>query len=114
MKKIKINFLIAIVILSAFLIFAACSGESTLPDGAYKFEKSQGSPFDVPKLGVKFEVNGNIITVELTEELVFKYEHIIKGNEITLTDENGDEVVLAFKKDNNSYTIDKTTYSKKD
>ena len=115
MRKIISILLAAIIIASAPFLFAACSGQSTLPNGTYKFESSSGNPFnpgEFMSLGTSFSVSGNSISASLTEDIVFSYEYTINNKKITLTDENGDEIVLSFeKKNNNSYLIGETTYT---
>jgi uncharacterized lipoprotein YehR (DUF1307 family) len=110
MRKISTVTLIAIVIVTV----VACSGQSTLPDGSYSFALQQeGNPFALPPLGLSFEVKGNVITAVFTETVSHTYEYIISGNEITLTDINGGETVLEFRKNNNtSYNIGGTNYDR--
>jgi hypothetical protein len=110
MRKISIITLVAIVILTV----AACSGQSSLPDGNYSFAlRQEGNPFTLPPLGVSFEVTGNNITAVFTEDISYIYVYTINGNEITLTDKNGVDTVLEFRRNNNkSYNIGGTNYDR--
>ena len=116
MKKSIAILLATIVSVSASFLFVACSKQSTLPDGTYKMESSSGNPFDPDEtlpLGALFDVSGNTITVNYSKELVFSLEYEIKGKEIIMTNEDGNERVLAFEKKNNqTYIVGKTTYKR--
>jgi len=122
-KKTRILVLIlAVLMLTAVL--SACAGQSTLPDGTYKYNIGQTinrSPFDlgssifdtIMPLGVEFHVKGSVITFELSDDVSFILEHKIKGKEIILTEENGNETALSFKKKNSTmYVINGTEYNR--
>jgi len=112
MKRTISIFMIVIIIIAMFSMLAACSGGSSLPDGIYEHKEGYYRP-----LCDEFIVKGKKIIIDSyfkgIRYTAYVYTYKIKGNEIMLIDEDGNEDFYSFeKKSDKTYFIDGDQYTK--